>query len=161
MGEAGTVHSSTGRCSVAEGGSPRTRGHAPPKEQTQRRKGRAGRRQRSELGVRGPQQLPSRSPGWALTPRCLAVCAFPYLLAFTTDSMEIRLVVNGNLVHTAVVPQLQLVASRSDIYFTATASANEVSSGGSSKGASAHNSPQTPPSRDTPVFPSSLGEGEV
>lgn len=42
----------------------------------------------------------------------LAVCAFPYLLAFTTDSMEIRLVVNGNLVHTAVVPQLQLVASR-------------------------------------------------
>lgn len=161
MGEAGTVHSSTGRCSVAEGGSPRTRGHAPPKEQTQRRKGRAGRRQRSELGVRGPQQLPSRSPGWALTPRCLAVCAFPYLLAFTTDSMEIRLVVNGNLVHTAVVPQLQLVASRSDIYFTATASANEVSSGGSSKGASAHNSPQTPPSRDTPVFPSSLGEGEI
>lgn len=45
-------------------------------------------------------------------PCCLAVCAFPYLLAFTTDSMEIRLVVNGNLVHTAVVPQLQLVASR-------------------------------------------------
>lgn len=45
-------------------------------------------------------------------PRYLAVCAFPYLLAFTTDSMEIRLVVNGNLVHTAVVPQLQLVASR-------------------------------------------------
>lgn len=40
------------------------------------------------------------------------MCAFPYLLAFTTDSMEIRLVVNGNLVHTAVVPQLQLVASR-------------------------------------------------
>ncbi|KAB0406902.1 hypothetical protein E2I00_002032 [Balaenoptera physalus] len=99
--------------------------------------------------------------GWELTPCCLAVCAFPYLLAFTTDSMEIRLVVNGNLVHTAVVPQLQLVASRSDIYFTATASVNEVSSGGSSKGASAHNSPQTPPGRDTPVFPSSLGEGEI
>ncbi|KAI4577578.1 hypothetical protein MJT46_003413 [Ovis ammon polii x Ovis aries] len=92
---------------------------------------------------------------------CYNFCAFPYLLAFTTDSMEIRLVVNGNLVHTAVVPQLQLVASRSDIYFTATASANEVSSGGSSKGASAHNSPQTPPGRDTPVFPSSLGEGEI
>lgn len=49
----------------------------------------------------------------ATRPVCsLAVCAFPYLLAFTTDSMEIRLVVNGNLVHTAVVPQLQLVASR-------------------------------------------------
>ncbi|KAM4877354.1 GTPase-activating Rap/Ran-GAP domain-like protein 3 [Thomomys bottae] len=89
------------------------------------------------------------------------VCAFPYLLAFTTDAMEIRLVVNGNLVHTAVVPQLQLVASRSDIYFTAAAAVPEVSSGGSSKGASAHSSPQTPPGRDTPVFPSSLGEGEI
>uniref|UniRef100_A0A8D0Y9E1 GTPase-activating Rap/Ran-GAP domain-like protein 3 n=3 Tax=Sus scrofa TaxID=9823 RepID=A0A8D0Y9E1_PIG len=97
---------------------------------------------------------------WNQAP-CAIVCAFPYLLAFTTDSMEIRLVVNGNLVHTAVVPQLQLVASRSDIYFTATASVNEVSSGGSSKGASAHNSPQTPPGRDAPVFPSSLGEGEI
>lgn len=42
----------------------------------------------------------------------VAVCAFPYVLAFTTDSIEIRLVVNGNLVHTAVVPELQLVASR-------------------------------------------------
>nr|XP_010982626.2 GTPase-activating Rap/Ran-GAP domain-like protein 3 isoform X3 [Camelus dromedarius] len=97
---------------------------------------------------------------WNQAPYAI-VCAFPYLLAFTPDSMEIRLVVNGNLVHTAVVPQLQLVASRSDIYFTATTSVNEVSSGGSSKGASAHNSPQTPPGRDTPVFPSSPGEGEV
>ncbi|XP_027470101.1 GTPase-activating Rap/Ran-GAP domain-like protein 3 isoform X1 [Zalophus californianus] len=97
---------------------------------------------------------------WNQAPYAI-VCAFPYLLAFTTDSMEIRLVVNGNLVHTAVVPQLQLVASRSDIYFTATTAVNEVSSRGSSKGASAHNSPQTPPGRDTPVFPSSLGEGET
>lgn len=46
------------------------------------------------------------------SPCSLAVCAFPYILAFTTDSIEIRLVVNGNLVHTAVVPELQLVASR-------------------------------------------------
>ncbi|ELW62024.1 Solute carrier family 2, facilitated glucose transporter member 8 [Tupaia chinensis] len=97
---------------------------------------------------------------WNQAPYAI-VCAFPYLLAFTTDSMEIRLVVNGNLVHTAVVPQLQLVASRSDIYFTATAAVNEVSSGGSSKGASAHSSPQTPPGRDAPVLPSSLGEGEI
>ncbi|XP_066112248.1 GTPase-activating Rap/Ran-GAP domain-like protein 3 isoform X2 [Saccopteryx bilineata] len=89
------------------------------------------------------------------------VCAFPYLLAFTTDAMEIRLVVNGNLVHTAVVPQLQLVASRSDIYFTAAAAEKEVLSGGSSRAASAHNSPQTPSGRDMPAFPSSLGEGEI
>lgn len=43
---------------------------------------------------------------------CFTVCAFPYILAFTTDSIEIRLVVNGNLVYTAVVPELQLAASR-------------------------------------------------
>lgn len=43
---------------------------------------------------------------------CVTVCAFPYILAFTTDSIEIRLVVNGNLVYTAVVPELQLTASR-------------------------------------------------
>lgn len=97
---------------------------------------------------------------WNQAPYAI-VCAFPYLLAFTTDSMEIRLVVNGNLVHTAVVPQLQLVASRSDIYFTAATTVHEGSSGGSSKGASAHTSPQTPPARDTPLFPSSLGEGEI
>ncbi|XP_034350688.1 GTPase-activating Rap/Ran-GAP domain-like protein 3 isoform X1 [Arvicanthis niloticus] len=97
---------------------------------------------------------------WNQAPYAI-VCAFPYLLAFTTDSMEIRLVVNGNLVHTAVVPHLQLVASRSDIYFTAATTVHEGSSGGSSKGASAHTSPQTPPARDTPLFPSSLGEGEI
>ncbi|XP_038193004.1 GTPase-activating Rap/Ran-GAP domain-like protein 3 [Arvicola amphibius] len=97
---------------------------------------------------------------WNQAPYAI-VCAFPYLLAFTTDSMEIRLVVNGNLVHTAVVPQLQLVASRSDIYFTAAATVHEGSSAGSSKGASAHTSPQTPPARDTLLFPSSPGEGEI
>uniref|UniRef100_A0A8D2IZ14 GTPase-activating Rap/Ran-GAP domain-like protein 3 n=1 Tax=Varanus komodoensis TaxID=61221 RepID=A0A8D2IZ14_VARKO len=48
---------------------------------------------------------------WNQVPYAI-VCAFPYILAFTTDSIEIRLVVNGNLVHTAVVPALQLVASR-------------------------------------------------
>lgn len=42
----------------------------------------------------------------------VTVCAFPYILAFTTDSIEIRLVVNGNLVYTAVVPELHLIASR-------------------------------------------------
>nr|XP_023663724.1 GTPase-activating Rap/Ran-GAP domain-like protein 3 isoform X2 [Paramormyrops kingsleyae] len=48
---------------------------------------------------------------WNQMPNSI-VCAFPYILAFTTDSIEIRLVVNGNLVYTAVVPELQLIASR-------------------------------------------------
>ncbi|KAJ6654633.1 hypothetical protein lerEdw1_006786 [Lerista edwardsae] len=96
---------------------------------------------------------------WNQVPYAI-VCAFPYILAFTTDSIEIRLVVNGNLVHTAVVPALQLVASRSDIYFTAATAAIEPS-GGSSKEPSSPGSPQTPSVHDVPVFSPSATEGEV
>ncbi|XP_053940327.1 GTPase-activating Rap/Ran-GAP domain-like protein 3 isoform X1 [Cuculus canorus] len=88
------------------------------------------------------------------------VCAFPYILAFTTDSIEIRLVVNGNLVHTTVVPELQLVASRSDIYFKATAAVSG-SSDRSSKEMSSRNSPQTPTAYEIPECPLSSLEGEV
>ncbi|XP_064891371.1 GTPase-activating Rap/Ran-GAP domain-like protein 3 isoform X9 [Columba livia] len=88
------------------------------------------------------------------------VCAFPYILAFTTDSIEIRLVVNGNLVHTAVVPELQLLASRSDIYFKATAAVN-TSSDSSSKELGSRSSPQTPTAYEMPECPLSSLEGEV
>ncbi|NXF05879.1 GARL3 protein, partial [Smithornis capensis] len=88
------------------------------------------------------------------------VCAFPYILAFTTDAIEIRLVVNGNLVHTAVVPELQLVASRSDIYFKATAAVSG-SSDSSSKEMSLKSSPQTPTAYENPECPLSSLEGEV
>ncbi|XP_056360956.1 GTPase-activating Rap/Ran-GAP domain-like protein 3 isoform X2 [Oenanthe melanoleuca] len=88
------------------------------------------------------------------------VCAFPYVLAFTTDSIEIRLVVNGNLVHTAVVPELQLVASRSDIYFKATAAVSE-SSDSTSKEMSSQSSPQTLRAYEKPEFPLPSLEGEV
>uniref|UniRef100_A0A8C5U4S0 GTPase-activating Rap/Ran-GAP domain-like protein 3 n=1 Tax=Malurus cyaneus samueli TaxID=2593467 RepID=A0A8C5U4S0_9PASS len=88
------------------------------------------------------------------------VCAFPYVLAFTTDSIEIRLVVNGNLVHTAVVPELQLVASRSDIYFKATAAVSG-SSDSSSKEMSSKSSPQTPTAYEKPEFSPPSLEGEV
>ncbi|XP_078497972.1 GTPase-activating Rap/Ran-GAP domain-like protein 3 [Lissotriton helveticus] len=96
---------------------------------------------------------------WNQVPNAV-VCAFPYILAFTTDSIEIRLVVNGNLVHTAVVPELQLVASRSDIYFKATAAVSS-SSNSSSKDTSSQSSPQTPTGYEMPVFPASPGEGEI
>uniref|UniRef100_K7FA58 GTPase-activating Rap/Ran-GAP domain-like protein 3 n=1 Tax=Pelodiscus sinensis TaxID=13735 RepID=K7FA58_PELSI len=96
---------------------------------------------------------------WNQVPYAI-VCAFPYILAFTTDSIEIRLVVNGNLVHTAVVPELQLVASTSDIYFKATAAVSG-SSNSSSKGTSSNSSPQTPTVHDMPEFLSSSAEGEI
>ncbi|TMW51106.1 hypothetical protein DOY81_003806 [Sarcophaga bullata] len=57
---------------------------------------------------------------WNLSPTAV-VCAFPYILGFTSDSMEIRLLVNGNLVHTAVLPELQMVTSKRDIFFVTTA----------------------------------------
>ncbi|XP_064380083.1 GTPase-activating Rap/Ran-GAP domain-like protein 3 isoform X2 [Dromaius novaehollandiae] len=88
------------------------------------------------------------------------VCAFPYILAFTTDSIEIRLVVNGNLVHTAVMPGLQLVASRSDIYFKATAAVSGSPSS-SSKEMSSRSSPQTPIAYEMAECPVSSLEGEV
>ncbi|PNF14495.1 GTPase-activating Rap/Ran-GAP domain-like protein 3 [Cryptotermes secundus] len=49
------------------------------------------------------------------------VCAFPYIFAFTTDSMEIRLIINGNLVQTMVLPKLTLICSKNDIFFATTA----------------------------------------
>nr|CAD7432480.1 unnamed protein product [Timema monikensis] len=40
------------------------------------------------------------------------VCAFPYIFAFTTDSMEIRLIINGNLVQNMIMPKLTLICSK-------------------------------------------------
>ncbi|MFT7815511.1 GTPase-activating Rap/Ran-GAP domain-like protein 3 isoform X4 [Arapaima gigas] len=96
---------------------------------------------------------------WNQMPNSI-VCAFPYILAFTTDSIEIRLVVNGNLVYTAVVPGLQLTASRSDIYFVSSAPLNAASNC-SSRDTSSQSSPQTPTAYEMPIFPSPLGDGEV
>ncbi|XP_071495920.1 GTPase-activating Rap/Ran-GAP domain-like protein 3 isoform X1 [Diadema antillarum] len=56
---------------------------------------------------------------WNSAPRAI-VCAFPYILAFTPDSVEIRLVVNGNLVHTMTMPRINLITSKCDMYFTST-----------------------------------------
>lgn len=41
-----------------------------------------------------------------------AVCTFPYIIAFTTDTMEIRLIINGNLVQTMAMPKLKLICSK-------------------------------------------------
>ncbi|XP_017554306.1 GTPase-activating Rap/Ran-GAP domain-like protein 3 isoform X1 [Pygocentrus nattereri] len=93
---------------------------------------------------------------WNQMPNSI-VCAFPYILAFTTDSIEIRLVVNGNLVYTAVVPELQMIASRSDIYFISSAPVNSASNC-SSRDTSSQSSPQTPTGYEMPIFPSPLGD---
>ena len=51
----------------------------------------------------------------------IAVCAFPYILAFTADSIEVRLVINGNLIQAMVMPRLVLISSKSDVFFATTA----------------------------------------
>ncbi|KAI2664629.1 GTPase-activating Rap/Ran-GAP domain-like protein 3 [Labeo rohita] len=73
---------------------------------------------------------------WNQMPNAI-VCAFPYILAFTTDSIEIRLV--------------------SDIYFISSAPINSASNC-SSRDTSSQSSPQTPTGYEMPVFPSPLGD---
>ncbi|GIY69217.1 hypothetical protein CEXT_544151 [Caerostris extrusa] len=57
---------------------------------------------------------------WNAVPEAI-VCAFPYVMAFTSDNIEIRLVINGNLVQSMVMPSLKLVTAKSDIIFATTA----------------------------------------
>ncbi|XP_065068004.1 GTPase-activating Rap/Ran-GAP domain-like protein 3 isoform X1 [Rhopilema esculentum] len=56
---------------------------------------------------------------WNSTPRAV-VCAFPYIIGFTSNHIEIRLVVNGNLVHTIAIPSINFITGKSDIYFSST-----------------------------------------
>ncbi|XP_021348641.1 GTPase-activating Rap/Ran-GAP domain-like protein 3, partial [Mizuhopecten yessoensis] len=49
---------------------------------------------------------------WNSEPQAI-VCAFPYVMAFTQDTIEIRLIINGNLVHTMAVADLKLLTSKS------------------------------------------------
>ncbi|XP_070532264.1 GTPase-activating Rap/Ran-GAP domain-like protein 3 isoform X3 [Ptychodera flava] len=65
---------------------------------------------------------------WNSPPEAI-VCAFPYILAFTPDTIEIRLVVNGNLVHEMTMPRLNLITSKCDLFFTTCASETANSSG--------------------------------
>ncbi|XP_028407633.1 GTPase-activating Rap/Ran-GAP domain-like protein 3 isoform X2 [Dendronephthya gigantea] len=53
---------------------------------------------------------------WNATPQSI-VYVFPYILAFTRNTIEIRLVVNGTLVHTLVLPKVHLISAKDDIYF--------------------------------------------
>ncbi|XP_020284932.1 GTPase-activating Rap/Ran-GAP domain-like protein 3 isoform X2 [Pseudomyrmex gracilis] len=57
---------------------------------------------------------------WNSMPTVVA-CAFPYVIAFTNDTMEIRLIINGNLVHTITMPNLSLITSKRDVFFATTA----------------------------------------
>ncbi|XP_012547999.1 GTPase-activating Rap/Ran-GAP domain-like protein 3 isoform X1 [Bombyx mori] len=57
---------------------------------------------------------------WTTVPAAI-VCAFPYIMAFAEDLLEIRLVANGSLVHAACIPGLKLLCGRMDIFYVACA----------------------------------------
>ncbi|TPP47656.1 GARL3 [Fasciola gigantica] len=48
------------------------------------------------------------------------VVSHPYIFAFTSTSIEIRLVNNGSLVHTMLVPDCRLISSKTGLYFSST-----------------------------------------
>ena len=48
---------------------------------------------------------------WNSEPQAI-VCAFPYILAFTPDTIEIRLIINGSLVHSMTMPRLTHITSK-------------------------------------------------
>uniref|UniRef100_UPI00358E1862 GTPase-activating Rap/Ran-GAP domain-like protein 3 n=1 Tax=Myxine glutinosa TaxID=7769 RepID=UPI00358E1862 len=94
------------------------------------------------------------------------VCAFPYFLAFTADCLEVRLIVNGNLVHRAIMPGLSLASASKDIYFvSAELGATDSNSQNVSPSPTFPNSPQTPtpddersPPPTTPLATPETGE---
>ena len=50
------------------------------------------------------------------------MCASPYVLALSSEGFEIRLLINGNLVHTAgIMPNMSLITLKTDIFFATTA----------------------------------------
>ncbi|XP_048004935.1 GTPase-activating Rap/Ran-GAP domain-like protein 3 [Leguminivora glycinivorella] len=57
---------------------------------------------------------------WTSVPLAV-VNAFPYIMAFAEDLLEIRLVANGSLVHAACIPGLKLLCGQRDIFYVACA----------------------------------------
>ncbi len=47
------------------------------------------------------------------------VCVFPYLIGFADQFIEIRLLVNGNLVNSLCLSNVKLIANKKEIFFTA------------------------------------------
>ncbi|RNA22577.1 GTPase-activating Rap Ran-GAP domain 3 [Brachionus plicatilis] len=47
------------------------------------------------------------------------LCVFPYVIGFANQCIEIRLLVNGNLVNSITMANIKLIASKRDIFFSA------------------------------------------
>ncbi|XP_046640588.1 GTPase-activating Rap/Ran-GAP domain-like protein 3 isoform X4 [Daphnia pulicaria] len=101
---------------------------------------------------------------WNSVPESI-VCAFPYILAFTADSIEVRLVINGNLIQAMVMPRLSLITSKSDVFFATTAPeffslrGTRMDHKDSSPPSSPHSSPDGKPFRLYRIQLNNLGAG--
>ena len=55
---------------------------------------------------------------WNSEPNFL-LCIFPYVIGFASQSIEIRLLVNGSLVNTITMSNIKLISSKKEIFFSA------------------------------------------
>nr|CAH8842348.1 unnamed protein product [Trichobilharzia regenti] len=65
---------------------------------------------------------------WNFEPQQVAVC-FPYIFGFNPAAIEIRLLINGSLVHTMLVSDCRLITAKGDIYFTSTSETLDYETG--------------------------------
>ena len=49
---------------------------------------------------------------WNSSPVNHVVCAYPYILAFSPDTLEFQSAVNGSLLHTIPFPELKLLCAK-------------------------------------------------
>ncbi|CAH8517496.1 unnamed protein product [Heterobilharzia americana] len=65
---------------------------------------------------------------WNFEPQQVAVC-FPYIFGFNPAAIEIRLLINGSLVHTMLVSDCRLITAKGDIFFTSTSETLDYETG--------------------------------
>lgn len=49
-------------------------------------------------------------------------CTFPYMMGFSSSSIEVRLAINGSLVHTVKMPDIRLLSAKVDLIFCSSTS---------------------------------------
>ena len=57
-------------------------------------------------------------PALLTSPPPFLAYAFPYVMAFSTNAIEVRTLINGKLVQTLELPSLRLLTSKRGIYIT-------------------------------------------
>ncbi|CAG0891262.1 unnamed protein product [Cyprideis torosa] len=68
----------------------------------------------------GENHKPQLSIQWNSAPETV-VAVFPYLLSFGEDTLEVRLIINGNLLASTALPNLKFLTSKTDIVYLTTA----------------------------------------